>query len=245
MRTAISATILFLLACSAANAQKIAAAPAHFSTPPRLSNPGFTTFNSFFGTGGSIPNPRSFHHFHHRGSFPFFLDSLGLFPDYADNSAPVPGTSAGNAELLLQALSALNSRQEPPKADSQSILIELQGDRYVSLTSAAQPVNVQESIVPQARAGLTKRSEHQFQKQHVAELAPVTLLFRDGHSESVHDYTIANGVIYVRGDLNRDGYMSKRIDLSSLDLRETLITNEDRGVHFIVPNSTNEVVTRP
>jgi hypothetical protein len=76
-------------------------------------------------------------------------------------------------------------------------------------------------------------------------LAPALLVFRDGHSEEVRDYTIAEGFLYVRGDYYTDGYWNKRIALSSLDVPQTMQANASRNVNFILPSSPNEVITRP
>jgi len=76
-------------------------------------------------------------------------------------------------------------------------------------------------------------------------LPPAVLIFRDGHSEEVHDYTIANGVLYARGDFYTDGYWNKKIDLSALNLTATMQTNSTHNLKFVIPSSPNEVITRP
>ncbi|HTU42661.1 MAG TPA: hypothetical protein VMF10_13205, partial [Candidatus Aquilonibacter sp.] len=58
-------------------------------------------------------------------------------------------------------------------------------------------------------------------------------------------YSIANGILYAQGDYYTDGYWNKKIDLSALDVPETLQANADHGVKFVLPSSPNEVVTRP
>ena len=77
------------------------------------------------------------------------------------------------------------------------------------------------------------------------ELPPVSLIFRDGHSEQVRDYSIVGGVMYARGNYYSDGYWNKTIELAALNLPETLKSNQSRGVRFILPSAANEVVTRP
>jgi hypothetical protein len=185
---------------------------------------------------------RNFHHRSNPNQSPFF--PFGFFPDfsYPDNPpAPAPESPLANPDLLLQALSVLNAGQQPAKPDSKSLLIELQGDRYVSMSNAETPGNEPEpTIIP--------RSPRPTQREKPAiahELLPVTLTFRDGHREDVRDYSIANGVIYVRGNFYSDGYWNKKIELSALDLGETVKSNDARGVHFVLPNSPNEVITRP
>jgi hypothetical protein len=77
------------------------------------------------------------------------------------------------------------------------------------------------------------------------DLPPVVLVFRDGHSEEVRDYTIADGMLYARGDFYTDGYWNKKIDLFNLDVTQTLQANAAREVKFVLPSSPNEVITRP
>jgi len=76
-------------------------------------------------------------------------------------------------------------------------------------------------------------------------LPAAILIFRDGHSQEVHDYTIADGFLYARGDFYTDGYWNKKIDLAALDLAATMQTNSARNVKFVIPSSPNEVITRP
>jgi hypothetical protein len=52
-------------------------------------------------------------------------------------------------------------------------------------------------------------------------------------------------VMYARGDYWRDGYWTKNIQLSALNISATLKTNQDHGVKFVLPAGPNEVVTRP
>jgi hypothetical protein len=77
------------------------------------------------------------------------------------------------------------------------------------------------------------------------ELPSVLLIFRDGHSQEVRDYTIADGILYARGDYYTDGYWNKTIALTTLNISETLQANNERNVKFILPASPNEVITRP
>jgi len=192
-------------------------------------------------TAGSDFAP--FRNFHHANPYQSLFYPFGLFPDYSypDNPPPVSGSPPVQSDLLLQALSALTATQQPAKPDSQSLLIELQGDRYVSLTTATTPGNAPEpTIVPRSL-----KKEPAGKPTATRELMPVTLLFRDGHREDVRDYTIADGIIYARGDFYNDGYWNKKIELSALDLRETVKSNQARGVRFVLPNSPNEVITRP
>jgi len=143
-------------------------------------------------------------------------------------------------------------------------LIELQGDRYVNVSSPAidgealplspAPDNIHRSIAPKATRSHSNKPIVQNSANASApmiaagsprDLPPAVLVFRDGHSEEVRDYTIADGFLYARGDFYIDGYWNKKIDLSTLDLSQTLQTNSTRNVKFVLPASPNEVITRP
>ncbi len=253
-------TALLAAAASWANAQK-AAAPAHaaarhLAVPP-ASIQSLSAASDF----------ASLRHSHHSSPFQSLLYPFGLFPDssYPDNPPPVSGSPLGQSDLLLQALSvltsgpALGTPQQPPSHDSHSLLIELQGDRYVSLTNGATGNEPEPTVISSLRkssspkSGLPKasspkrplRKDPSEKSALTGELMPVTLLFRDGHREDVRDYTIADGVIYARGDFYNDGYWNRKIELSALDLLETVKSNEAHGIRFVLPNSPNEVVTRP
>ena len=127
------------------------------------------------------------------------------------------------------------------------LLIELQGDRYVRRTdngSGTSPAASQRDTVAEAKpaAGTIVRSGSA--PPHV-ELPPTLFVFRDGHREESSDYSIVTGVIYARGQYWTNGYWSKQIALSQLDLPATFKANQERGVLFRLPNAPNEVVTRP
>jgi hypothetical protein len=61
----------------------------------------------------------------------------------------------------------------------------------------------------------------------------------------VSDYAIVGVVMYARGDYWQNGYWTKNIQLSALNVPATLKANQDNGVKFTLPSSPNEVITRP
>jgi len=124
---------------------------------------------------------------------------------------------------------------------SQPLMIELQGDRYVRVSSAA----VDGEALPLKQASDSTLAKSVVAKSPASDLPSAVLVFRDGHREEVHDYTIADGFLYAQGDYYTDGYWNKKIDLSTLDVAETIKTNALRNVKFALPSSPNEVITRP
>src|ERR1700678_920477 len=138
--------------------------------------------------------------------------------------------------------------ESPDPSPSQPLMIELQNGRYVRVNSAAADGDAL-SLASNNAASLTPPSPAQppliAATSPAPVLTPVILIFRDGHNEEVRDYTIADGFLYARGDYYTDGYWNKKIDLSSLNLTETVQENAGRDVKFVLPSSPNEVVTRP
>ena len=248
MRSLVLAALLVALT-SWASAQRIIASSAHLaatgrqpSAPPATMVRGERTPSNF----------SAFREFRHSNPHQSLFYPFGFFSDfsYPDNPSSLSGSPAAQPDLLLQALSALAANQQlsasqpAAKPDSHSLLIELQGERYVNLTNAESPVESPEPTIVSRSPQPARRQPHE-KTAATRELMPVMLVFRDGHREDVRDYTIADGVIYARGDFYNDGYWNKKIELSALDLRETVRSNEARGVRFVLPNGPNEVITRP
>jgi len=77
------------------------------------------------------------------------------------------------------------------------------------------------------------------------ESATAILVFRDGHREEVSEYAITNGILYTSDDPFAVGYWNRKVELSSLNLPETVSSNQTRGVKFRLPSAPNEVVVRP
>jgi hypothetical protein len=200
---------------------------------------------------------------------PFFGDSFNPDDFSGDPAAPqVP-------PFLLQATRALSGAAVLPgqpdntrePSSSQPLLIELQGDRYVRVSSAAidgeaLPLSLASGNIHPNNAQPSKSTRTQFANPRThnpaatstplitaasptRDLPSAVLVFRDGHNEEVHDYTIADGFLYARGDYYTDGYWNKKINLANLDVTQTLQANNERSVKFVLPSSPNEVVTRP
>jgi hypothetical protein len=192
-----------------------------------------------------------------RTSLPFpFLDDFFNSEDIYSTGYPV---SSQPPAILLQAVRALsgtsNSLAQPknqskPASPHQPLMLELQNGRYVRINSTA----ANGELLPddsRAQASTTSPVKRTIPKStspassHAQNLPPAILVFHDGRTEEVRDYTIADGTLYARGDYYTDGYWNKKIDLSTLNVAETLQANAARQVKFVLPASPNEVITRP
>jgi hypothetical protein len=129
-------------------------------------------------------------------------------------------------------------------------MIELHGDRYVQVSG---PESSGVEMIPPEKFDAAPNpalrspgpSGTVIRRVAAPELPPAILVFRDGHREETSDYTIADGVLYARGDYYTNGSWNRKIELSSLNLPETIKSNQSRGVRFQLPSSPNEVIVRP
>jgi hypothetical protein len=120
-------------------------------------------------------------------------------------------------------------------------MIELQNGRYVRVTTT--PADGE--ALPLALTPATNQAPAIAAASPAHDLPPAILIFRDGHTEEVRDYTIADGTLYARGDCYTDGYWNKKIAISTLNVARTVEANAARNVNFVLPTSPNEVITRP
>jgi hypothetical protein len=248
---------------------------AAFAAAQRGTAPGFAggvhASGGSFAIGGSTHRMgfRRASRFGYGPGYPAAYPGYGSlpFPFFSDNFDPGDAYSTGYpvaSELppfLMQALQGLinpAATSVGPTISSSSredsscgpLMIELQNGRYVhvkgpEINDDAEPINFAENSMPaNPRTAKTSQPDSQ-QIIAVTPLPPVTLIFRDGHSEEVRDYTIAQGSLYARGDYYSDGYWNKKIDLANINVQETLQANLSRNVKFVLPSSPNEVITRP
>jgi hypothetical protein len=270
MRSLAAVALLIALTPLAVAQRTSTGAPTHVA-PARPAVPRFNLPNGSFAFGrGAHPSSG----FRRRSSpspyaslpFPFFGDAFNP-DDIYSTGYPVASQppafllqlardmAGAGADSMGPSMSAYNPR-EP--SSSQPLLIELQGGRYVKVNTTAVdgealPLNQPENAQPaKSTRGHSTRSVMPgpapgpmiAAASATYDLPPAVLVFRDGHLEEVRDYTIADGSLYARGDYYRDGYWNKKIDLSSLNLTETLQANMNRNVKFVLPSSPNEVIAR-
>jgi|SRR5450432_254152 hypothetical protein len=180
----------------------------------------------------------------------FFLGDTPYF--YAD----YPFQSFA-AEPAVPRESVRESRSDSPQeTKSEPLLIELQGDRYVRYSGVQKPGLREITAAPDYAEEPSTKSfigpvTHSRPPTQAGagpkggELPPAVLVYRDGHHEEVADYAIVGAVMYARGDYWRNGYWTKNIQLSALNIPATLKANQDNGTKFSLPAGPNEVVTRP
>jgi hypothetical protein len=248
-------------------------AMGHFVAPARPSTPAVNApaFNRARGSLAVGHNRPPFSRFPHNVPFgsqlfpllsdwfnPQDLSAQDLYAAGYPVASPLP-------YFVMQGgpAAAADSAGRQPQPSQESLLIELQGDRYVRVSesqvaSGGQPLTLtpdhdaRPASAPRQRS--TRAISHDSERSQpsviatatsAAPLPPVVLVLRDGTRQEVHDYTIADGVLYARGDFYIDGYWNKKIELAKLNVPETLTANSTRGVRFVLPSAPNEVITRP
>jgi len=198
-----------------------------FGRPAAHSGPGLARGISF--------NARN----HPSGDRGFYLGATPYFyPDYPFQQFA--------AEPALPQRIVPEPRVDTPQEKSEPLLIELRGDRYVrfgGIRSAGQ----REITTPPdyAEGPATKAASRASGAPKIVDSPPALLVYRDGHHEEVSDYAIIGAVMYARGDYWRNGYWTKNIQLSALNIPATMKANQANGVRFSLPAAPNEVVTRP
>ena len=188
--------------------------------------------------------------------FPFLGDFLNL-DDLYSTGYPV---ASQPPVILVQTAPAMpdssgyaaqpkNNREPPP---AQPLMIELQNGRYTRLSSTAangEPLLPEPNHVQPAKPARLNSSHiaasNSITQASALDLPPALLVFRDGHTEEVRDYAIADGFLYARGDYYADGYWNKKIAISTLNVRQTIEANAKHSIKFALPTSPNEVITRP
>lgn len=178
-------------------------------------------------------------HFH-RGGFPAAYSPLGLF-DYADYFAQPGYARSSQPEVIVLQSPQPAPAAEPASPPAQPLMIELQGDRYVQI-SGDQP-SASQTIKPPVTASAT--SSRTTLAAASSQVSTAVLIFRDGHREEVAGYTITDGRLYVTSNYSTTGFWIQKIELSALNLPETIAANNASGHQFQIPSAPNEVVVGP
>jgi hypothetical protein len=185
---------------------------------------------------------------YNRGAHPHaFFYPLAFSDSFYSGYLPSTGYPAASQPpvIILQTPAVPAPVPDRSPSPSEPLMIELRGDRYVKVsgeeTSGAQMIDP----MPDAASPPRRLSDPSVQSM-VAPVSPLAVLvFRDGHREEVSDYTIAGGILYARSDYYTTGSWNKNIELSSLNIPETVQSNQSRGVPFHFPTAPNEVIVGP
>ena len=180
-------------------------------------------------------------HFRHFGNSRAGYYPLGLFDpfytDYLDAGYPV----ASQPPVIFVQQPQAASATEPPAAPTQPLMIELQGDRYVQVSGGQRSDS--QMIDPSSDSQSPPQSR--VSSHALTPASPIVLIFRDGHSQEVSAYTIADGVLYAASDYATTGEWTEAIGLAFLNVPETIATNSSRGLRFQLPAAPNEVIVGP
>jgi len=194
---------------------------------------------------------------HHTGPFTrgIILGSPFFSSDY-DGSAPYVverdvESDVGSAPPQFVVVRPVLADDSPRKTRLTPLLIEWQGDRYVRFGGTAEtgergtsthPDYAEPTIAKTPAKPAMSATQKERSESPGRELPPAVLVYGDGHREEIPDYTIADGVIYVRGNSWQNGYWTKRIPLSALDAPATMQANQQRGAKFMLPSAPNVVI---
>ncbi len=194
-------------------------------------NIGFSN-NGFSNIGVSFTRPRS----RSFGPATIFVGD----PFYADY--PIAPVTIPPQFVVVQPAPAVDT---PPEAKSEPLLIELQGNRYVRFGGKPQSAE-RATVAPPDYAEPGDRSSPVTTERPVGtELPLAILIFKDGHREQVPAYAIVGNTIYASADYWQTGHWTKNIQLSALNIPETIRANHEAGIRFTLPSAPNEVITRP
>jgi len=165
-----------------------------------------------------------------------------LYPLFFSDSLDSPFAVASQPALIVLQAPPANPEPTPAPPPAEPLLIELNGGHYIRV-SGEQPAGAEMSDQdPSPSRKPVGSSTPAIPSQ---DLTPAVLVFRDGHREEVASYTIADNVLYAQGNYYADGSWNRKIDLSWLNLPETIEASRSRGVNLRLPTAPNEVVTRP
>jgi hypothetical protein len=187
-------------------------------------------FGSSFGSHRHAGNTRGY----------FLGDTAFFYDDYP--FAPATPEQLGPQVIVIPTATPAPVAEAPP-ARPRSLLIELQGDRYVRLGGTDHPSI--EATAHNAEVREVPARDARASNLPVEDLPVTVLVYRDGHREEASDYAIVGRTMYLhRADEKALGGGLSNIQISALDIPATIRVNRENGVSFVLPGP-NEVVTRP
>jgi hypothetical protein len=133
-----------------------------------------------------------------------------------------------------------------PEKTGEPLLIEWNGDSYQQVGSAGDR-NVagnkwhQTRLEPERRSAASQTPEAAPQTA-AAEPGPVVLVYRDGHRETVAEYSIVGRTLYAVKDYWQSGSWTRPIPLITVDVPATIAASRAAGGKFLLPSGPNVVV---
>ena len=214
-----------------------------FALPVMAQKSGGLVFAPVTRTGPAVltgPN-RGFAHVRHPRRV---LAGPGYWPYFYSDSEPE--TIEGPAP---QVIAAAATPVAQPAKPAESVLLELQGDRWVRITNYGASTGTApetERVSPAAKgisapAGLRRVPS----AETAAELPRAALVFRDGHTEEIRKYVIVGRTLYTTADYWSTGSWTRKVAIAELNVPATLKLNQERGTKFSLPSGPTEVMMRP
>lgn len=199
--------------------------------------------------GGSLTGRRYRHNPYRRSRLiaPYLYPDYYYPDEYSDYYSEQAPASPQESHVVVVENSQPRS-QMPPPPPPESLVLELEGNHWVRITSSGQ----RESGMQAAGQGsgkssrlrtLTPRENSALESSH--ELPAAILVFRDGHREKISRYTIVGRTIYTKTDYWNAGSWTKKVPIAELNIPATMEINRERGTNFSLPSGPGEVVVRP
>jgi hypothetical protein len=172
------------------------------------------------------------------------LAGPGYWPYFYSDSEPE--TIEGPAP---QVIAAPATPVAQPTKPAESVLLELQGDRWVRITNfgASTGTAPETDRVSPAANGIPAlvSPRRTPSAEAVTGLPQAALVFRDGHTEEIRKYVIVGRTLYTTADYWSTGSWMRKVAIAELDVPATLKLNQGRGAKFSLPSGPTEVMMRP
>lgn len=175
------------------------------------------------------PMHRPFRRF---GYAPYFYPGYGYDSDYGLNSGYELTPDEAPPQPVAEETSPAATPQTPEKPAEGPVLLELQGDHWVRITSNGPPQTVGQLYRPQPEKASNPPTA----------AASAVLVFRDGHEEEIGKYCIIGETIHVTADYWSTGSWTRTVKILDLDVPATLKLNQERGTNFRLPSGPYEVM---
>jgi hypothetical protein len=161
-----------------------------------------------------------------------YYSGFGYDSDFGLNSAYEPTLDVPPPQPVAEEPAPTATPQLPPKPAEGPVLLELQGDHWVRITTDGPPQVV----------GQSNRPEPDKASNPPTAAASALLVFRDGHKEEIGKYCIIGGTIHISAEYWRTGSWTRTVKIVDLDVPATLKLNQEQGTRFRLPSGPYEVM---